>query len=85
VAVVAGYNEHRRGVLSRESEIFGLCCYFFDPIFYEANESSSACRPHSDEQVETKYAPVKQRMPCCSPTVKFRRAAFGVDLPSLLG
>jgi hypothetical protein len=24
-------------------------------------------------------------MPCCSPTVKFRRAAFGVDLPSLLG
>ena len=35
---------HVADQLSRESEIVSLSSYFFDSIFYEANESSSACR-----------------------------------------
>lgn len=39
--------------LGRESEIFVICIYLFDPIFYEANESSSTCGPGFTLQVET--------------------------------
>jgi hypothetical protein len=39
--------------LGRESEIFVICIYLFDPIFYEANESSSTCGPGFTLKVET--------------------------------
>ena len=39
--------------LGRESEIFVICIYLFDPIFYEANESSSTCGPSFTLKVET--------------------------------
>src|SRR3984893_1903141 len=35
---------HVADYLGRESEIVSLSSYFFDPVIYEANESSSACR-----------------------------------------
>src|ERR1700730_615425 len=35
---------HVADYLGRESEIVSLSSYFFDSVFYEANESSSACR-----------------------------------------
>jgi len=39
--------------LGRESEIFVICIYLFDPIFYEANESSSTCGLGFTLKVET--------------------------------
>jgi len=46
--VASGLSRHPAGhvtvQLSRESEIVSLSIYCFDPIFNEANESSSACR-----------------------------------------
>src|ERR1700730_17187047 len=35
---------HVADYLGRESEIVSLSSYFFDSVFYEANQSSSACR-----------------------------------------
>ena len=43
-AAVAGVQRQRRGQLSRESETFVVCVYFFGPVFNEANEPSSTCR-----------------------------------------
>ena len=39
--------------LGRECEIFVICVCLFDPIFYEANESSSTCGPGFTLKVET--------------------------------
>ena len=44
--------------LGRESEIFVICIYLFDPIFYEANESSSTCEPGFTLTVETFTPPL---------------------------
>ena len=35
-----------------------ICVYLFDPIFNEANESSSACEPGIELHVETNTPPV---------------------------
>ena len=35
-----------------------ICVYLFDPIFNEANESSSACEPGIELHVETDTPPV---------------------------
>ncbi len=43
--------------LGRESELVRVCCYLFDPMFYEANESSSACSPELRQPVETRTPP----------------------------
>ena len=48
---------HVADYLGRESEIVSLSSYFFDSIFYEANESSSACRLDLKSQVETSTPP----------------------------
>jgi len=47
----------RRGQLSRESETFVVCVYLFGPIFYEANEPSSTCRPRFQRWVEAGAPP----------------------------
>ena len=35
-----------------------ICVYLFDPIFNEANESSSACEPGIELHVETNTPPI---------------------------
>ena len=52
----------RHGQLSRESEIVSLSSYFFDSIFYEANESSSACRLDLKSKVETSTPPLSEEI-----------------------
>jgi hypothetical protein len=43
--------------LGRESELVRVCCCLFDPMIYEANESSSACSPELRRPVETRTPP----------------------------
>ena len=52
------HREHVVAQLGRECEIFVICFYLFDPIFYEANESSSTCRPGFTLKVETITPPL---------------------------
>ena len=65
----------RHGALGRESQLF-VSNQCFDPIFYEANGSSSACRRRQASQVETSTPP---------PTLTLSRSVFEAGSQSILG
>jgi hypothetical protein len=50
-----------------------ICVYLFDPIFSEANESSSACEPGIELHVETNTPPVGDYYTAKAANIKERR------------
>jgi hypothetical protein len=50
-----------------------ICVYLFDPIFNEANESSSACEPGIELHVETNTPPVSDYYTAKAANIKERR------------
>jgi hypothetical protein len=77
-AVIASPPSRRRwghvtAQLGREGEIFVICVCLFDPIFNEANESSSTCGPGFTLQVETITPPCGLRKTTSVPAKIKRR------------